>query len=318
MIAVVILGILEIALDCKPAGSLRCDKWFMDNKSVVQMVSTVLQLSNVYGGVLEENFYELIGSFVVSLLVSIDSAILIWAKWPIANDLQIIFMCIVSVVYQIAVLAMAMPLYNVYNRRMHRKIGSDPKTQRTYKHHLLTLTLLKFDVCLSLITIICAGEGIFNVEAGSVGVGRFVAALFSALICAVWAFLGWYAIRKERRVPMWLFFAGFIMAPIYCTVWYIFSPYHGNTIGKRYLATSFVVYATLTLCLHIALLIASIIRYQHFGLGLLDTIKAESTRLDREGRADEGFADLDSDEEFDLDISLEPNQNLDYQRMRDL
>jgi len=315
---IVVLGIIEIALDCSPKGSLRCDKWFMDNKSVVQIVGTALQLSNVYDGVLEENFYELIGSFVASFIVSIDSGVLIWAKWPIASDLQIIFLCIVSVLYQIAVLAMAMPLYNVYNRRMHMKIGSDPKTQDLYKHHLLTLTLLKFDVCFSLITIICAGEGIFNVEAGSTGVARFVGAVLCAIICVAWSLLGWYGMKQERKVLAWIFTGGFFMAPIYCIVWFIYSPYHANTTGKRYLVISFIVYASITLVLHVALFIATIFRYRHFNLGLLETLKAEYTRLAREGRADEGFADLDSDEEFDLDISLDPNQNIDYQRMRDI
>jgi hypothetical protein len=314
-LAMVVLGIIEIALECDPKGSLRCDKWFMDNKAVVLMVGAALNLSNVYNSVCEENFYELVGSFVASFLVTADCAVIIWAKRPISRDLQVIFLLIVAISYQVIVLALAMPLYKVFIRRMHRKIGSDPKTQQYYKHHLLTLTLLKFDVCFAIITIICAGEGIFNVEAGSTGVYRFLAALVCVAICVAWCACGWIGMKRESRVLTWIYFVGFIMAPIYCVVWFIFSPYHNNTIGKRYLVINFIVYACIDLSIHLAVLIASIMRYRQFGHGLLLTLSAEKTRRQREGRADEGFADLDSDEEFDLDISFDTSSSVKYQRM---
>lgn len=314
-VANVVLAIIEIALDCQPLGSLRCDKWFMDNKSAVLVIMTALQVSNVWNGVCEENFYELIGSFIASLITSVDTGVMMWAKWPIKNDVQVIILLLVALVYQVTVFAMAYPLYQIFIRRMHRKIGSDPRTQGLYKHHLLSLTLLKFDACFSIIAIICAGEGIFNVENGTVGVWRFVGALICAFIAVAWAVLGWYAFNNEKRVQSIIFFVAFIMAPIYCVVWFIYSPYKANTAGKRALVINFIVYSVLSLILHLITFIACIIRYRQFGLGLRDTLRAEKLRKRNEGRTDEGFAELDSDEDFDLDISFDTNPGVNYQRM---
>lgn len=316
-LAILILGIIEISVDCHPIGALRCDKWFLDNKSSVLVVMTALQVSNVWNGVCEENFYELIGSFIASLITSIDTGVMMWAKWPIKGDIQVTFLLVVTLAYQVIVFALAMPLYKIFTRRMHRKIGSDPRTQDMYKHHLLTLTLLKFDTCFSLVAIICAGEGIFNVENGTVGIWRFVGAIICAIIAICWAVLGWFSFNNEKRAQSIVFFVGFIMAPIYCIVWFVYSPYKANTAGKRALVVSFVVYAAITLVLHIALFIICIVRYKQFGMGLRDTLRAEKLRRRNEGRADEGFAELDSDEEFDLDISFDTNSGVDYQRMQE-
>ena len=313
-----ILGIIEIALECTPKGSLRCDKWFLDNKSAVLIVFTALQLSNVWNGVCEENFYELIGSFITSAIVAIDTGVMMWAKWPIAKDIQVTLLLVVSLGYLVLVLSLAMPLYKILIHRMHRKIGSDPKTQHLYKHHLWTLTLLKFATSFSIIAIICAGEGIFNVEDGSVGVWRFVGAVICVILACAWSFLGWYALSKERRALAIVYLVGFIMSPIYCIVWFIYSPYKNDTLGKRALVINFIVYACISLLLHLWTFIVSIQRYRQFGIGLLDTLKSEKVRRRNEGRADEGFADLDSDEEFDLDISFDTNPGVNYQRMQDI
>lgn len=282
------------------------------------MVFTALQMSNVWNGVCEENFYELIGSFFSSALVAIDTGVMVWAKWPIAKDVQVIFQLVTAVVYLILVLSLAMPLYQVLIRRMHRKIGSDPKTQGIYKHHLLTLTLLKFSACFSIISIICAGEGLFNVEDGAIGVWRFVGAIICCILAMAWAFVGWYGLRNERRVHSIIFLVGFVMSPIYCIIWFIYSPYNGNTLGKRVLVINFVIYACISLLLHLCTFIAAIKRYRQFGMGLLETLKSEKVRRRNEGRADEGFADLDSDEEFDLDVTFDTNPGVNYQRMADI
>lgn len=281
------------------------------------MVFTALQMSNVWNGVCEENFYELIGSFISSILVAIDTGVMVWAKWPIAKDVQVIFLLVAAVTYLIVVLSLGMPLYKVLIRRMHRKIGSDPKTQGIYKHHLLTLTLLKFSACFSIISIVCAGEGLFNVEDGSVGVWRFVGAVICVILAMAWSFLGWYALSNERKPLAILYLVGFIMSPIYCVVWFVYSPYKGNTQGKRLLVVFFVIYACMSLVLHLCTFIASIKRYKLFGLGLAVTLKSEKLRRRNEGRADEGFADLDSDEEFDLDVTFDTNPGVNYQRMED-
>jgi hypothetical protein len=314
-VAVVVLSVIEIALNCEPIMTLRCDKFYLDNQSTVLMVFAALQLSNVWNGVCEENFYELIGSFLASFGVSIICGVLVAAKWPIAKDLQIIFLLICSIVYQVTVLAMAMPIYRIYNRRMHKKIGSDPKTQGLYKHHLLSVTLLKFDACFAIIAVISSGDGIFNVEGGSAGVYRFLAAIACIALKLGWVAFGWVGMTKEKVPAMIVFFIGFIMSPIYCVVWFILSNYKPDRIGKRWLVVNFVIYSVLALVIHLVLLIAVIIRFRQFDMGLLDTLKAERSRRRKEGRADEGFAHLDSDEEFDLDITFDTGSGVNYQRM---
>lgn len=370
--ATVILGILDIALPCDstaptlvnepfpssfacnvPATStptsnatgtttaclrtLTCDNYFKDNKSFVFIVFAALQLSNVYNGVAEENFYELFASFAVTLLSTVDSVLVTVARQQgngssteIGHQAVTWLLLILAVAYQIAVFVLAYPLYRVYNRRMHQKIGTDPRTQRMYKDHLLALTCLKFQCCFAVIAIICSGDGVFDLwQRGAYGIGEFVGAIVSILLMIAWAAAGWIAMEKEHRLLMIAFFAGCLMSPVYCIVffamakwsmsYYVYSNAYlpDSGIGNFYLFVSFIVYACITLFIHVGLVYYSVLRFRAFGMGLLDTLKAEVERKKKEGRTDDGFAHLDSDEEFDLDVTFDRNTNLEYHRMTD-
>lgn len=371
--ATILLGILDIALPCDsslpavvdapfapayncyvpatstpssvpPAGgvaclrTLTCDKYFKDNKSIVFMVFAALQLSNVYNGVVEENFYELFASFGVTLLSTLDAVLVTAARQKsssshddeLGHQTVTWLLLIVAVAYQITVFVLAYPIYRVYNRRMHQKIGSDPRTQQLYREHLLALTCLKFQCCFAVIAILCSGDGVFDLfRPGKFGIGEFIGAIVSMILVIVWAGVGWMAMEKENRVLMIIFFVGCLMSPVYCSVYFVLSYWSKNHylysamympdsgIGSFYLFVSFVVYACITLSIHVGLVYYSIMRFRAFGRGLLDTLKAEVERKVKEGRTDDGFAHLDSDEEFDLDVTFDRNTNLEYHRMSD-
>lgn len=305
----IIISFLELSNRCLVENSHQCRDVFLDNLSLSFMVFSIIQFSTAVDGVSQENFYELVGCYTIEILTTVG-AILVFQTQPPYIITWILL--IGSLMFQVTEFSIIYPLYKTYLKRMNRKVGADPKTQDLYKNHLLALSVLKFDFTLTVIVISLAGLGIYN------DYKMIIVGVISSLYLLVWFTLGWLAIKKEHLNLMRAFLIGFIAFPIYSLVNFIFVNLNTTDKNDYYLNLAFIIIISGTLFTHAFASFLAAKRLTGFDNGLLTTLerqkqisKAANSQLDE-------FAQLDSDEEIDLDISLEPGSSVHYQRMSNI
>jgi len=159
--------------------------------------------------------------------------------------------------------------YKALGWRIYRKIGTNVQMIRIYRTYQIFLAFLKMDLQFGL-TIVLAIGLLWKVATLEfyLDIGFFV-------ITVVWAGVGWFAIRHEKKLLVVLFFLFALVEPAYL-VWKVIEVLNTNGDWRDAQFTApVIIISALALFCRALLFIYTIIAAKHFNQGLRNIFEKE-------------------------------------------